>query len=165
MKSFELNWVRLRCDKSIPMPEVVYHPLDNASGQYYHPENNELYDVDGRPYSMRYGVIVINPECELIHTTIAHEWRHHWQYYHGIEPEISISKVDNENYDESLLKYFTDSRTEWDAIRFEYKYAGTFPKWERPLYSILKDLMVHPIITYGNKPLKKDYSKYAKHFK
>ena len=139
-KSFELNWVRLKCDKSIPMPEVVFYSLDDCAGKYYHPENHELYDVDGKPYHMRYGVIVVDPDTPLIHTTIAHEWRHHWQYYHGIEFEIS-SIVDNESYNESLLQYVTGSKTELDAIRFEYKYAGTYPEWEKPLYSVLKDLM------------------------
>jgi hypothetical protein len=154
MKSLELNWIRKKVDKSIPIPEVVFHPLDGCAGKYYHPEKYELYDLDGKPYLMRYGVIVVNPECELVQTTIAHEWRHHWQYYNGIEFEIS-PRVDNEDYDKSLLKYFTGSKTEFDAIRFECKYTGIFPEWEKPLYSILKDLMVHPIITYGNTTLNK----------
>ena len=159
MKSLELNWIRRKCDKSIPMPEVVYYPLSHASGKYYHPEDrNELYDADGMPHSMKYGVIVINSNSIMMNTTIAHEWRHHWQYYNGIEFEIGNppdANLKKEEYEKGLKKYFTDSKTEWDAIRFEYKYAGTYPEWEKPLYHILKDLMVHPLITYGNTTLNK----------
>jgi len=155
MKSIELNWIRKKVDKSIPMPEVVFHSMDGCSGRYYSPEKYELYDPDGKPYLMRYGVIVIDPKFENYASMIlAHEWRHHWQYYHGIEFEIS-PRVNNENYNETLLNYFTGSKTEWDAVRFEYKYSGIFPEWEKPLYPVLKDLMVHPIITYGNTTLNK----------
>lgn len=150
MKSLELNWIRKKVDKSIPTPEVMFYPLDGCSGKYYSPDTkNEIFDLDGKGYWMRYGVLVINPEIPMVDSIIAHEWRHHWQYYHGIEFEISPS-VDHENYYESLVKYFTNSKTEKDAVRFECKYTGVYPEWEKPLYDILKDLMVHPVITYGN---------------
>lgn len=159
MKSLELNWIRKKVDKSIPIPEVVYHPLDKAGGKYYQPNNCELYDPDGKPYLMRYGVIVIDPEYEPFQSTIAHEWRHHWQYYNGIKFDISpIDLFDNFDYDTALLKYFTESNTEQDAVRFQYKHVGFFgeyEEWEKSLYPVLKDLMVHPIITYGNTTLNK----------
>ena len=129
MKSLELNWLRKKVDKSIPIPEVVYHPLENAGGQYYSPNSDdELYDPDGKPYSMRYGVIVINPEYGPYQSTIAHEWRHHWQHYNGFEFEISPTRLFDEfDYDTALLKYFTESNTEWDAVRFQYKYSTIYP--------------------------------------
>ena len=151
MKSLELNWIRRKCDKSIPMPDVMFYPLADASGRYYPPKNREMYDFNGKPYHMRYGVIVINPEYDNIDSTIAHEWRHHWQHFHGIKFEISSLTMFKElEYNESLLKYFTESKTELDALRFEYKYAGIHDGWEEILHPILKDLIIKPIITYGN---------------
>jgi len=151
MKSLELNWIRKKVDKSIPMPEVVYHSLDKAGGKYYPPDkNHELYDPDGKPYHMRYGVIVINPEYEPFQSTIAHEWRHHWQHYHGIEFKIS-PRVDDENYNETLLNYFTGSKTEWDAVRFQYEHVGflgEYKEWEKLLYPVLKDLMPKKVWVY-----------------
>ena len=152
MKSLELNWLRKKVDKSIPIPEVVYHPLENAGGQYYPPDNYELYDPDGKPYSMRYGVIVIDPEYKPYQSTIAHEWRHHWQEFNGIKYDTP-EYVDDDDYCKQVKKYYSTSKAELDALRFQYKYAGfdgPYKEWEEMLYPILKDLMVNPIITYGN---------------
>ena len=153
MKSLELNWIRKRVDKTIPMPEVVFHPLSNAGGKYYWPNKYELYDMNGKPHSMKYGVIVLDPRHHrYIKSTIAHEWRHHWQCFNGIKFESSPINLASHNlsYDELILKYFTTCKIELDALRFEYKYAGLYDGCEEILYDLIKDLRVKPIITYGN---------------
>ena len=170
MKSFELNWIR-KVDKSIPIPEVIFFPLSDATGMYFSPDcDNVMFDADGYSYSMDYGVIVVSTlaKNEDIEGTIAHEWRHHWQQYNGFEyDESTITEYDEEkmNYDEFAFQYFTTSKAELDALRFEYKYSNIPDQWEELLFKELKDLHVKPVITYKNNPLKKDYSKYTKNFK
>lgn len=151
MKSLELNWIRKQVDKTIPIPEVMFYPLAGASGKYYSPRNTEMFDLDGKPYHMRYGIIVINPRYSNIATTIAHEWRHHWQHFHGIKFQISpLGVFSKMKFNEGLVSYFKSSRTERDALRFQYKHAGIHDGWEEILQPILQDLIINPTITYGN---------------
>lgn len=151
MKSLELNWIRKKVDKTIPMPEVMFYPLTGASGKYYTPRRSELFDLDGKPHDMRYGVIVINPKYNKTESTIAHEWRHHWQHFHGIKFEISDLKTFGKiKFSQSLINYFRTSKTEKDALRFQYQHAGIHDGWEQILYPFLKDLIINPTITYGN---------------
>ena len=129
MKSLELNWIRRKVDKTIPMPEVVFHPLYNVGGKYYWPNKYELYDMDGKPHSMKNGVIVINPAYyEYVEPIIAHEWRHHWQCFNGIKFESSSVNLTNTKieYSKLIFKYFTTSKIEMDALRFQYKHAGLY---------------------------------------
>jgi len=141
MKSLELNWIR-NFDKSLFIPEVVFHSLNSASGKYYPPEKKGwLYDENGHPYLMRFGVIVINPNQsdKEVPRTIAHEWKHHWQYFHGIKFEIPPTNLFNRySYMTAIVKYFKCSRTESDAIRFEYKHAGMNEYWKEALYNFIK---------------------------
>lgn len=165
MKSLELNWIRKKVDKTIPMPEVIFWPLTTCSGKYYPPEEgHEIFDLDDRPHSMCYGAIIVNPEFgdEETQHTIAHEWRHHWQYYHGIDfGKSPIKAFDTMEYEDALLKYFTTSDTELDALRFQYKYSGVHDLWEEVLLHLINDLRVKQITTYGNTTLK--FNKQAVH--
>jgi hypothetical protein len=156
MKSLELNWIRKRVDKTIPLPEVVYLP--DIAGRYYSPDKqNELYDFGGKPYSMKYGVIVINSKLDndAQRLNIAHEWRHHWQKYNGFPfstPKYSSHQVSN-NY-KLARQYFLTSISELDALRFSYKYVGfvgAYKPWEELFYDLIRDLRVKRIITYGRK--------------
>ena len=151
MKNLELNWIR-KFDKTLVMPEVMFYPMDGCSGRYYYPrKDKEIFDEDGRGYWMRYGVIAINPEVNCDYAgTIAHEWRHHWQCFNGIPFELSKRPDECEDYNEGLRRYFTSSKTELDAVRFEHKHAGVWEEWEEPLYDLLIGLRPKPIITYGN---------------
>ena len=167
-KSIELNWIRRRVDKSIPIPEVVFFPLEDAAGRYYPSVlGNEIYDIDGHPHSLKYGVIVISTFWEdEIESTIAHEWRHHWQWFHGIEFEINKFKDETLGYDKALKEYFITSKTELDALRFEHKYAGVSEYHKELLKDLLVGIKPKKLISIVHKkPLKKDYSKYTKYFK
>jgi hypothetical protein len=143
MKSLELNWVR-NVDKSLVIPEVIFHFMDDCLGQYLFPENAEVYDMDGRPHFMGFGVIVLNAEYpEFFETTIAHEWRHHWQAFHGMEYdgiEIEVNP-DLPSYKKSLIQYYTQSVSEMDALQFEWKYASKKafdPRCKEILHQYLK---------------------------
>jgi len=158
MKSLELNWIRRKVDKTIPIPEVMYFPFVGVSGRYYHPSlKNEIFDNDGKPYSMKYGVIAINSnytDKNVVEGMIAHEWRHHWQYFNGVKMDVSpLDLFSKMNYKEALIKYFTTSKTEFDAIRFQYEHSFIYDVWEKILFDLIKDLHVKPIITYGNNTL------------
>jgi hypothetical protein len=158
MKSLELNWIRKKVDKTIPIPEVMFFPFgDGRAGSYYHPNpKNEIFDIDGKPHSMKYGVIVLNPKYinDYAEEHIAHEWRHHWQCFNGMEFEDgSYLPSKSSTYEQSLWDYFTGSKLEMDALRFQYKYAGVNDIWEETLYPLIKDLRIRPIITYANNTL------------
>ncbi len=160
MKSLELNWIRKKVDKSIPLPEVIFFPLtDDKVGSYYCPTpNNEIYDIEGKSYSLKYGAIVVSSRYDnkVQRNIIAHEWRHHWQYYHGIKfeiPKCNVTQITKDNYNDMAKLYFTTSKTELDALRFSYVHAGflsNYEPWEELFYDLIKDLrVIKPIITYG----------------
>ena len=164
MKSLELNWIRKKVDKTIPIPEMMFFPFsDGRAGSYYTPSpKNEIYDVDGKPYSLIHGAIVVSSKYDsgAQKNIIAHEWRHHWQHFNGIEKEIpkcKANQITRENYDDLARLYFTTSKTELDALRFSYVHAGflsNYEPWEELFYDLIKDLRVKPIITYGNNAFK-----------
>ena len=154
MKSLELNWIR-SVDKSLVIPEVMFYPFgeDEKGGCYYDPEDNEIYDDKGKSYSMKYGVIVVSSDKdnETMESIIAHEWRHHYQYYHGIKHDRPKYDLLFEDYNKAVKQYFTTSKSELDAMRFSYKYAkqGKYQGWEEILYELIKDLRPKKTITYG----------------
>jgi hypothetical protein len=141
LRSLELNWLR-NFDRTLPIPEVMFYPLQGCAGKYYHPHPSEMYDADGHPYERHRGVIVVSPKFEeFVAANIAHEWRHHWQYYQGMKFEIPkkdlFKKLD---YEDALLQYFTTSKTEMDALRFEHWAVGVHEYWEEVLFDFLKDI-------------------------
>ena len=113
--------------------------MDNAGGMYMNPKNNEVYDEDGKPHEMKFGVIVINPEYpENFAAHLAHEWRHHWQVYHGWKYDgIGADVLDELEYDDAVYRYFTESYCEMDALRFQKKYSNIHDSWEELLFKYL----------------------------
>lgn len=133
--SLELRWLA-RHDKDLPLPEIIFTPsnLDfrgqKCGGCYYKPEQNEfLYGDLFIPFDK--GVIVVGTESpELIAGTIAHEWRHHWQFHRGLslEPSHYDPKAFEEytGYRAAVRKYFRTQAHELDALRYQNKVA---PDW------------------------------------
>jgi hypothetical protein len=160
MKSLELNWIRRKVDKTIPIPEVMFFPFgDGRAGSYCDPDpHNEVFDIDGKPYSMKYGIIIVGSKFgkDEQKNIIAHEWRHHWQYFNGMKHAKSkyrATQITQKNYNHAVKQYFSTSKSELDALRFSYLQAGFLGKyepWEELLYDLIKDLRTKPIITYGN---------------
>lgn len=155
MKSLATNWIRRKTDKTLPIPEYLEWPLTQAGGLYYPPNSDsEIFTLKGRPLSMRYGVIVvgINLEDDVKSSIIAHEWRHHMQHYKGLKYEIP-AKVKGKSYNQSAKQYFTSSKSEMDALRFQYKHVGfpgVYKPWEELFYDFVKDLHVQPIVSYAD---------------
>jgi len=125
MKSLELNWCRNE-DKSLVIPEIEWNGCIEYGGNYTSP--NEEYP---------FGLITINSSLDDIDipATIAHEWRHHWQLFHGWTYDGYVWESGFEkNYEENIFDYFTTSECEMDALRFEYKHGKIPDMWEEMFY-------------------------------
>lgn len=134
LRSLELNWIR-NCDKSLLMPDVIFTKDQRYGGYYLHPYPGEAY-IDGHFYTMETGIIVIAEAWpENIASTIAHEWRHHWQMMHGWKFDHIGWDSTLPNYEEQLRAYVRKSRSEADAVRFQFKVApcGVDEHWRSVL--------------------------------
>lgn len=103
--SLEFNWV-CNVDKSMSLPVVVFAPVPDCAGYFQRLLNCEWLVEDGVYYPRDHGLIVVSTleSDKNFGSVIAHEWRHLWQYWHGWE-------------------YFTKSKSEADAFKFEVKYS------------------------------------------
>lgn len=124
-KWIELNWLR-RGNKEIPLPEIVFGRSGvNYSGCYHRPGIGEQL-IDGRFLDLSRGIIVICDDGietdDFYANTIAHEWRHHWQFI--VKGPYSFSPfVFNGNYRESIVKFFKSQPLEMDALLYAEKKA------------------------------------------
>jgi hypothetical protein len=116
-KWIELNWLR-RGNKEIPLPDIIFEKIELGSGLYYKPEKSEI-AIEGRFYDLSNGLIVISPIMDSPFTanTIAHEWRHHWQFISGIKSN-PWSWNFGSNYKDNIINFFNSSSTEMDAFNF-----------------------------------------------
>ena len=124
MRSVELNFVRNQ-DKSLILPELVFYEANGGNGQYYSPQKQEV-QIGDKYYQLDSGLIQISPENpETFAATLAHEWRHHWQWLHGMGKFFVDSggwiKHSNRfsSYDRALREYFFGCPMEMDALRFQ----------------------------------------------
>jgi hypothetical protein len=141
MKSLELNWLRGH-DKSLVIPEVVITERDDVGGRYLSPQKGEMF-IGGKYYPLDFGLIEISDMWnDFEHqSALAHEWRHHWQLFnHGnwIYRASWAQLISTNDYDTSIVRYFTLNEHEMDALRFEYKTVGVPELWEELLYDHLK---------------------------
>lgn len=155
MKSLFTNWIRNASDKTMPIPEVMYFRFQNAGAKYYHPQKGkEIFDMFGKPHSLERGVIALNPKStNLEEELIAHEWRHHMQYFRGADfkgmaKNLNVFKL--HSYEQALRKYFISEPLELDAVRFQYKHVSVHEIWEKVLYDLISELKSRPIISYAN---------------
>jgi hypothetical protein len=122
----ELHWIT-RHYRGIILPKVIFDDDENY-GCYYSPQPNVYYDIDGKDHDISKGLIVVSTKYfhlkKHVESTLAHEWRHHWQKMNGWElyaPEMSERNW--ENYDLVTTNYHQNSRCETDAYLFETKFA------------------------------------------
>lgn len=151
-----LQWLARR-DKDLPLPLVRAVDHWDAAGSYFSPysiapdewrrtvskEYVDLWDrrivwtPDGDLVSFARGLIIINPNAAKndfgeieVAATIAHEWRHHWQAFNW--GRSTAVEVDNRiPHKESMVKYFSASRFEADALRFELQHVPSEVNLER----------------------------------
>lgn len=121
----EVNWLR-KYDRSLVVPEVVFTPKlvlaghGEVGGAYYHPARGELL-VDGKAIDRAFGVIVVSLVSNLP-ATIAHEWRHHWQWHRGVSFDHRRWREEI-LYEDAIREYFQGSSSELDALRFQNQVA------------------------------------------
>lgn len=118
--SLSLSWIAKQ-DKTIPMPVLVVDVSTPYCGMYYRPRNEGVV-IGEKTISARKGIIFFNPEKPDVADTLAHEWRHHWQFWSG--PGLDPVAFDyGGEYRSAIVKYFRSSRCEYDALRFSVKHA------------------------------------------
>jgi len=123
LNSLELRWIHKQA-KDLPYPDVLYVPkLKNKSGCFYHPNTKRELLVGNRIYDLTKGLILISEEYDSneLANTIAHEWRHYWQFcrtgkIHGIPFNNKIPY-------QKAIKQFFEYPIEKDALLFSHKFA------------------------------------------
>lgn len=116
--SLELNWLPNSFLKGLPTPNIALVSDSGYSGAYYQHQDYAWDDMDLRSKPL----IIIDICITDAASTIAHEMRHHWQYHNGIEFD-NVAWNRDINYYDALIEYYTKSYTEFDALRFERKFA------------------------------------------
>ena len=114
----ELNWLA-KADKYILLPPVIF--ADIPSGGFFRfPDKKEVL-VGDKYYPADRGLIVISETySELIESSIAHEWRHLWQYYqHGRPRSTTQWNLESPlSYKKQIIDFFMSDPQEYDALLF-----------------------------------------------
>jgi len=117
--SLETNWLPQSLRKHTGQPMVCFDDGFEHGGMYtppgYDPELTYGKDC------ITTGLIIINPMgLSPIPATIAHEWRHHWQYLENprVFDGIWIPVYGQGDHMEMIVDYFSYQWHEFDALRF-----------------------------------------------
>lgn len=119
--SLATRWLQ-RLDKWLPQSVVVVAQT-RYGGFYVRPQAGE-YWICGRPIDARRGIICISESAksEEEAETVAHEWRHHWQFWSGWQYDnLSWDALAPRGYEAAIISFFTGSRSEMDALRFSHE--------------------------------------------
>ena len=114
--SLELNW--LPKAKDVPLPNMFVVDDYDYSGCYYNPEYAEV-ELDGKCVSIENGLIIIKSNTSP--STIAHEFRHHLQWWYGMDLG-AVAWDFHKPYKDAIVEYYTKSLTELDALLYECKH-------------------------------------------
>lgn len=122
LRQSELHWLTRRY-RGLLIPRVIVDDgLTETSGFYVRPAHDIWLMANGSVSRSR-GIIVVNGFCEPC--TLAHEYRHHWQWCTGIRFNHTEWELAG-TWEESISRFFSASWTERDALRFERK---MYPSW------------------------------------
>lgn len=153
MRSIDLHWLSKK-EKDITLPNLVYENIGyGCGGSYYSSTHNDEVYLNGKYYDCSNGLILVNTYNDYsdkneIENVLAHEWRHHCQYLRNIytDPYDSSMFDWNDDYWNSIIKFFSTNKTEVDALLFAEKYAPSdcTTEW----ISHLKDfnVLLNPIL-------------------
>ena len=115
-----------RKDKGLLLPRVLIvsgFAWAKYPGCYYHPQKGELL-YQGRFTPLDRGLIVVSEMTEWCRhgfaSTLAHEWRHHWQWFNF--PYRSVVREFNHSvsYREAIIEFFRNAK-ERDALFFSHE--------------------------------------------
>jgi hypothetical protein len=126
LRSLEMNWIRNKIDKSISLPPIETASMEDCGAKMIYPIDMEYFTY-GKYYDLSKGLILISDifdsDDKDIANSIAHEFRHYWQYLNGWEVGMGKKFSQDIEYDNAIVKYFSESYIEWDALTFSHKYA------------------------------------------
>lgn len=124
-------------DKTLPDVPILYMPEYMDLGGWYHtPEPGHIVVHEDREYDASKGIIIIcGGAIGYEEAVLAHEWRHHWQAYHGLLPEWDWPWIDKGNWLESRLHYY-QAWHELDAFMFEMKFAQDLDEYQQVLSAL-----------------------------
>ena len=124
MKELGLDWLSRKL-RHISKPPVYYIEDSDQSGFYINPQRG-VYEYKGKEFDMCNGLIIINYDDGDIASTLAHEFRHHWQWcrfgesaYENYVDYFSLTGT----YEEKIKQYFNYNQIEHDALMFEVMVA------------------------------------------
>jgi len=119
--SLHLNWIR-NLDKTICNPILIYADEEcEYSGCFVHPFNGEWWFEDF-PIDGEKGIMIISGETENEANTIAHEFRHLWQFINGWKYD-SFKWKHTRDYKKQIINFFRSSKMEMDALLWSQKKA------------------------------------------
>lgn len=125
--SQHLSWLS-RLDKWLPFPRLVFADLGDGCGGHYQCPWKWEHWYDGTPINSKRGIIAVNTRCDESEfaATLAHEWRHHWQWLSGWKNDSPQFVCANDaDYDSAIRTFFSASQSERDALRFQEQVAPT----------------------------------------
>jgi hypothetical protein len=120
LRSIDLNWLS-RLDKHLLLPDLEFCSLKGmGQAAYFRPKTTLI--RWNRETRIHNGKIIVDPsESTSVEASMAHEWRHHWQFFQGRLGKSQIPDDWQENYWMKIKEYFTIHPWELDALRFELK--------------------------------------------
>lgn len=121
--SLELNWLPNSIRKDLILPQIRYVSNSGGGGAYYRVQDwdNDWGDLTKRPL-IEIDISWFDLGINEIASTIAHEFRHHWQLYkYGRPPKWPWKP--SEDYKEDIIKYYIGAWHEMDALCYEVKHA------------------------------------------
>jgi hypothetical protein len=126
VRSIDLHFLSKR-DKDLPFPLLKYYRSETEEGYYVHPSDCRYVSDENLSFDSTNGIIFVNSNSLSIESTLAHEWRHHWQYYRGMLKTELYSKYKqyiNFNFKNDIVAYtinYYKIPYELDALRYECK--------------------------------------------
>jgi hypothetical protein len=129
LPGMETRWLS-RHDRHLPTPSVVYVQGLSFGGLYV-PPWHEVQIVEGIEIPPSNGTIMIGEWGDEMPPAgiLAHEWRHHWQQWNGWKYD-GIGWNSPADYTTAIREYFTKSRSEMDALKYETMRASCdHSKW------------------------------------
>jgi hypothetical protein len=119
-------------EKDLPTPRVLYVDGVPYGGIYFHPKD-EGEVIGQRHIDLSRGALIVSTE-NFAEDTLAHEWRHHWQFcngwkYDGVNwPPRGLEQA---SYDAQVHAYFCGSKSEMDALKWSWRATGVKDdRWE-----------------------------------
>lgn len=122
-------------EKDVPAVPIVYMEDSEIGGMYHRPVRREC-QIGQRFYDLRRGLILlsllscsdfeISDNYDYEATGLAHEWRHHWQHWHGYESDSLGWPPPGafDSYNQQIREFYTQSYTEMDALLFSWRVTG-----------------------------------------